>query len=93
MVAEVARAVYCDRINPTLPDIMPDTQKDFIPGHKIKKKIILNYDIMQRSKSTCPQAMLLRPEVGKNFDRIQRIILEEVLSKWRFGHAFIQFVT
>ena len=80
------------RMKPILPSLISNEQDGFVAGKQITNGIVLMHEILHSEKIKKEEAMIVKLDMEKAYDRVNQQFLMEVLERFGFGDQFQKWI-
>ena len=93
IVNKVIANVIDNRLKMVLSTIISPEQSGFAPGKSIYEGIIIAHEAIHSLKSNKDPGMLLKLDISKAYDNVNRCVLMRILEKFGFGDRWCKWIS
>lgn len=91
-IYKIVTKIIANRLKPLLKHIISDEQSGFAPGRSIAEGIIIAHETLHTARKTKDSYMILKLDILKAYDMVDRDFLFDVLNKFGFCKEWITWV-
>lgn len=89
---KIVTKIIVNKLKWILNLIISDEQSDFTSGRSIVEGIIMTHETLHSTRKSKDACMILKLDILKAYDLVDRYFLFEVLDKFGFGDSWIKWV-
>jgi hypothetical protein len=89
---KILTKIIANILKTILPHIIPENQGGFIKGRHITDNILLVQEALHSSIRRKDKGMIIKLDLANAFDRVNHSFLFEVMNKFGFDQAFVNWI-
>lgn len=92
-IYKIISKVAANRLKLILDKLISCEQSGFTPGRNIVDGVIVAHEAIQMAMKRRPRRMILKLDIQKTYDRVDRSFLLVVLAKFGFSKSWIKWIS
>ena len=88
---KIITKIITNRLKSLLPSLISSKQIGYVEGCQILDRFILSHKVIHSLKISKKQGMLLKLDISKEFDKLNRVFMEKTLLTFGFYLSWIRW--